>query len=73
MMLGHDKQHGVVNYSGIRDCSLVAEEPHRAAFHPPWQGEDKVLAIPPLLGEPVMQPICHESSPFHHVPLSHVC
>lgn len=45
MMLGHDKQHRVVNYSGIHDCSSVVGEPHRAVLHPPWQGEDKVLAI----------------------------
>lgn len=73
MMLGHDKQHRVVNYSVIRDCSWVAGEPHHAAFHPPWQGEDKVLAISLAKGELVMQPICHETNPFHHVPLSHIC
>lgn len=71
MTLGCDKQHEAINYSSIHD----AEGASLAMFRPPWQGRTRFWAFP-LLGSwsPETQRIsvCHESSPFLHVPLSHV-
>lgn len=45
MMLGHDKQHGAVNYSGICGCSSVPGELH----HLPGRGRTRHWP-PPLRG-----------------------
>lgn len=71
MTVGRDKQHGAINYSSIHD----GEGASLAMFCPPWQGRARFWAFP-LLGSwsPEVQHIsvCHETSPFLHVLLSHV-
>lgn len=71
MTLGHDKQHGAINYSSIHD----GEGASLAVFCPPWQGRTRFWAFPLLVSRsPEIRHIsvCHETSPFLHVPLSHV-